>query len=164
MKFILKFLLWVIFLGLIVYVSFPSPNFPEPMADFFQSTEPADQETPLRRGYYTNASRQEVLAYYQKEFGGYLLNYPPEEAQTLIRDQTKSTFLQEIVHPLRESLYINGFEPTDPQYAIVIKGTPWRQKVIVRYVPSRRFVRLAVIVFAGIGICLLFRTWRIKKI
>ena len=36
--------------------------------------------------------REEVMAYYQNEFKGYQLNYPPEEAVVIIRDQTKSTF------------------------------------------------------------------------
>lgn len=159
----MKYILIAIFLGLIFYVSFPSPKFPEPMSDFFQSNEPADTETPLRRGYYTNATRQEVMKHYLSEFKGYRLNYPPEEAQTIIRDQTKSTFLEEIVHPLRESVYINGFEPTDPQYAIVIKGTPWRQKIIVKYVPSNLFVRLLVIALSGIAVALLLRPCLIKN-
>jgi len=133
------------------------------MGDFYQSTEPADTETPLRRGYYTNATRQEVIEHYQSEFKGYRLNYPPEEAQTIIRDQTKSTFLEEIVHPLRESIYINGFEPTDPQYAIVIKGTPWRQKVIVRYVRSNLLARLLVVALSGVAAVLLIKQWAKKS-
>lgn len=133
------------------------------MSDFFQSGEPADTETPLRRGYYTNATRQEVMDQYLGEFKGYRLNYPPEEAQTLIRDQTKSTFLEEIVHPLRESVYINGFEPTEPQYAIVIKGIPWRQKIIVRYVPSNFLIRLLVVALSGVATVLLLKQWMKKR-
>ena len=72
------------------------------------------------------------------------LNYPPEEARTIIRDQTRSTFLEEIVHPLRESVFINGFEPKDPKDAIEIAGRSWRQKIIVRYVPSRLWLRLVL--------------------
>ncbi|PIZ45920.1 hypothetical protein COY30_01055 [Candidatus Woesebacteria bacterium CG_4_10_14_0_2_um_filter_44_9] len=159
----MKYILIAVFLGLVIYISFPSPKFPEPMGDFYQSTEPADTETPLRRGYYTNATRQEVIEHYQSEFKGYRLNYPPEEAQTIIRDQTKSTFLEEIVHPLRESIYINGFEPTDPQYAIVIKGTPWRQKVIVRYVRSNLLARLLVVALSGVAAVLLIKQWTKKS-
>jgi len=149
----MKYILIAVFLGLVIYISFPSPKFPEP----------ADTETPLRRGYYTNATRQEVIEHYQSEFKGYRLNYPPEEAQTIIRDQTKSTFLEEIVHPLRESIYINGFEPTDPQYAIVIKGTPWRQKVIVRYVRSNLLARLLVVALSGVAAVLLIKQWAKKS-
>lgn len=159
----MKYILAAFLLVLVFYVSVPSPGFPEPMDGFSQSNEPADVETPLRRGYYTNATRQEVMTHYMNEFKGYRLNYPPEEAQTIIRDQTKSTFLEEIVHPLRESVYINGFEPTDAQYAIVIKGTPWRQKVIVRYVSSGLFIRLGVVILSGLATFFILKQWPKKN-
>jgi hypothetical protein len=135
----------LVFLGLFIFYLFlPTPDFPEPPSGFKQSFEPADVETPLRRGYYTDITREEVMDYYQSQFWGYRLNYPPEEAQTIIRDQTKSTFLEEIVHPFRESLFINGFEPSEPQYKAVIEGREWRQKIIIRYVPSSLWARLVV--------------------
>lgn len=129
---------------LLFYLFLPTPGFPEPPSGFKQSFEPADVETPLRRGYYTDMTRAEVMDYYQSQFWGYRLNYPPEEAQTIIRDQTKATFLQEIVHPFRESVFINGFEPSEPQYQLLIDGKVWRQKIIVRYVPSSLWARLTV--------------------
>jgi len=75
----------------------------------------------------------------------YRLNYPPEEAQVIIRDQTKSTFLEEIVHPFRESFYINGYEPKEPQNIIEVDGKIWRQKIIVKFVPSNTLARLSII-------------------
>ncbi len=147
----LNILVIVLFIPLFYYVSLPNPDFPKPPSEFVQSFEPADVETSLRRGYYTNLGRAEVIAHYEKEFNnGFTiytprLNYPPEEAQVLIRDQTKSTFLEEIVHPLRESLYINGFEPKTEEYVPVIDGVRWKQKVIVRYVPSVISIRLLVL-------------------
>jgi hypothetical protein len=137
------FILFGIFL--LIYLSFPNLSFPPPLPGAYQSGEPADVETPLRRGYYTDLTRQEVMDWYNKQFKwGIVLNYPPEDAQTVIRDQTKSTFLQEIVHPFRESIYINGFEPLTPEYRITINGKHYRQKVIVRFVESSAWVRLAV--------------------
>lgn len=136
------------------YVSLPNFNFPTPPPDSVQSSEPADMESPLRRAYFTNYTREEVLAWYKSQFNysslfnvkipTYLLNYPPEESQTIIRDQTRSTFLQEIVHPFRESMYINGYEPAsnDDQNRIVINGVHWRQKLIVKYIPSNLVLRL----------------------
>lgn len=146
----LKFFFVIFFVILSVYVYPASPDFPKPPEGSVQSDEPADVESPLRRGYYTNLSRAEVLAHYKKEFnqGFYYtprLNYPPEEAPALIRDQTKSTFLEEITHPLRESIYINGFEPKEEQYAQFFEGIRYKQKIIVRYVPSNNRVRLAVV-------------------
>ncbi len=150
MNMFLKLFFVVFFITLSIYVYPVSPEFPQPPSGSVQSNEPADVESPLRRGYYTNLSRQEVIAHYEKEFnqGFYYaprLNYPPEEAPALIRDQTKSTFLEEINHPLRESIYINGFEPKEEQYAQFFEGVRYKQKVIVRYVPSNNWVRLAVV-------------------
>ncbi|EKD94474.1 MAG: hypothetical protein ACD_26C00034G0009 [uncultured bacterium] len=148
---IFKVFLVILILPLLIYVFPQSPSFPQPPSDFVQSFEPADVETPLRRGYYTNLSRAEVISHYEKEFNwGFnvytpRLNYPPEEAQAIIRDQTKSTFLEEIVHPLRESLFINGFEPLTEEYAIVKNGIRWRQRVVVRYVPSSVLIRMGVL-------------------
>lgn len=149
------------FLGLLVYVIPASPEFPSPPADALQSKEPADSETPLRRAYFTNFTREDVMAHYKKEFKwGIRLNYPPEESRTLIRDQTRSTFLEEIVHPLRESVYINGFEPKDAKDAINIEGLPWRQKIIIRYVPSNVLVRVLVITLSFSSAVLLIKEWQ----
>ncbi len=154
MKFLLKILSIFLSIILLAYLSLPNPEFPTPPPDALQSDEPADTETPLRRAYFTNLTREEVMSHYKNQltkssFLGiplptYRLNYPPEEARTIIRDQTRSTFLEEIVHPLRESVFINGFEPKDPKDAIEIAGKDWRQKMIVRYVPSRLWLRLVL--------------------
>lgn len=144
------------FLGLsfVFYLITPLNSFPQPPEAVLTSNEPADQETPLRRGYYTDLSRAEILTHYQNQFGGFRLNYPPEEAQTLVRDQTQSTFLEELNHPLRESLYINGFEPeisgkTDWQ-PLVVSEKVWRQKITIRHITSALWLRL----FVGFGIWL----------
>ncbi|MFC1625529.1 hypothetical protein ACFL1Q_00605 [Patescibacteria group bacterium] len=148
MKRLCYILLFAIYFLLVVYITLPSPAFPDPPDDSIQSHEPADSEDPLRRAYFTNFNRDEVISHYKSEFSlkfklpSLVLNYPPEEAQTIIRVQTRSTFLQEIVHPFRESIYINGFEPSSPKDAINIEGRAWRQKIIIRYIPSSLIVRL----------------------
>lgn len=82
------------------------------------------------------------MSHYTKEFGwGEVLNYPPEDAQTLIRDQTKATFLEEVVHPMRESIFIAGNELSPTGGAFTINGQTFKQKVIVKYVGSNIFVR-----------------------
>lgn len=136
----------------IFYLALPNPDFPAPPPDSIQSDEPADTETPLRRAYFTNFSREDVMVHYQKQFERsallgiplptYRLNYPPEEARNIIRGQTRATFLEEIVHPFRESVYVNGFEPKDPKDAIFIQGQDWRQKIIIRFIPSAIYIRL----------------------
>jgi len=130
------------------YVSLPLGGFPKPLPEAVRSTEPADVETPLRRGYFTDATREQVIAHYKSQFGSlptFRLNYPPEEAQALIRDQTRSTYLEELVQPGRESVFINGFEPHRDNEAIVVDGKRYEQKIIVRYAPSGLHIRLMVV-------------------
>ncbi|KKQ91784.1 MAG: hypothetical protein UT58_C0010G0005 [Microgenomates group bacterium GW2011_GWC1_39_7b] len=140
------------------YLLLPNPDFPIPPSDSIQSDEPADLETPQRRGYFTNFTREQVMVWYKNQFDRsvvyniqlptYRLNYPPENAQTIIRDQTRSTFLEQITHPFRESIYVNGYEPASEENYSVINGRKFRQKIIIKYVPSVVPVRVAV--FAGI--------------
>jgi hypothetical protein len=142
----------------VYYLALPAPQFPDPPSDVIRSGEPADIEDDLRRAYFTNLDRQEVMTWYQYRFDksdykiarffSYRLNYPPENAQIIIRDQTRSTFLEEIVHPFRESIYINGFEPNLPNEVIFVEGKDWRQKIIVKYIPGSLIGRL----FVGVSI------------
>jgi hypothetical protein len=154
MKLLLKILYVFFSVIFLSYLALPNPEFPSPPPDALQSDEPADTETPLRRAYFTNLTREEVMNHYKNQlikssFVGiplptYRLNYPPEEAQTIIRDQTRSTFLEEIVHPFRESVFVNGFEPKTAKDAIFIGGRDWRQKIIIRFVPSVTYIRLII--------------------
>jgi len=158
-------LLSILFL---VYLSIPTLPFPNQIPDSLQSNEPADMETPLRRGYYTDSDRKEILDFYQKQFEigifkniplTYRLNYPPEDAQTLIRDQTKSSYLEEVVHPLRESVFVNGFVPKQDKDKIIVNGKKWYQKIILRQVPSNTVLRLLVGVLAIILLPVLANSW-----
>ncbi len=169
MKKTVKYVYIFISILFLIYLSIPNQKFPDPLEDSVQSFEPADVETPLRRGYYTDLSREEVMLHYKKQtnnsviFGikmpNYTLNYPPEEAQTLIRDQARSTFLEEIVHPFRESFFINGFEPKKDKDLILIDGKYWRQKVIVRHIPSNRIARVAIGLIVVMFVPLLYKGW-----
>jgi hypothetical protein len=155
----------------IVYLLIPNQDFPKPLPDSIRSFEPADAESTLRRAYYTNLTREEVMSYYVNQINKspvfsiylptYRLNYPPEEAQSLIRDQTRSTFLEEIVHPFRDSLYVNGFEPKLQKDRINVAGKSWRQKVIVRYVPSNILTRLLVGFLTISIIPILYHQWNL---
>jgi len=156
----LRIIIVLIFSLLFIYALLPNPKFPDPPPGALQSKERGDSEDlSVRRAYFTNMTREEVMKYYQNEFKGYRLNYPPEEAATIIRDQTRSTFLEEIVHPFRESFYVNGFEPKSAKDAIEIEGLPWRQKITVKYVSSRIYVRSFVIILAGAVSLLLLEVW-----
>lgn len=172
MKKIPKIIFVIFSLVFLSYLILPNPSFPTPPPDALQSNEPADTETPLRRAYFTNYSREEIMEHYKNQFiksgllaipvPTYRLNYPPEESKTIIRDQTRSTFLEEIVHPFRESIFVNGFEPKEAKDAIFIGGRPWRQKIIIRHVPSKAYYRVGVAVLALAGIWILATQWRIS--
>lgn len=159
----LRIIIVLIFFVIFVYSILPTPKFPNPPPGALQSKERGDSEDlSVRRAYFTNLNREEVMKYYQSEFKGYRLNYPPEEAYTIIRDQTRSTFLEEIVHPFRESFYINGFEPKNAKDAIEIERLSWRQKITVKYVPSNIFLRSFVVILTGMATLLLFNIWMKK--
>lgn len=146
------------------YLLIPNPPFPSPPPDALQSREPADTETPLRRAYFTDYTRDQVIKHYEAQWQ-YLptlnLNYPPEEAQVIIRDQTRSTYLEELVHPMRESLFINGFEPQKQKDDIWINKRHFAQKITVRFVPSPLLARLIVFVLASAAVAILVWQWRI---
>ncbi len=128
----------------LVYLGLPSSGFPMPADNSQQSFEEADIETPFRRAYFTDLTRDEVVSYYQKQYGGpsLRLNYPPEDSQTLVRDQTRSTFLEELTMPFRDSYFINGFEPNLAKDEIWYKGVHYRQKIILKYVPTSAYSRV----------------------
>lgn len=151
-------------LGFLAYLFLPAPfkDFPNPPPDSVQSTEFADTETPLRRAYFTNYTREQIIAHYKNQFRYKTvtleLNYPPEEAQTLIRDQTRSYYLEELVHPFRESVYINGFIPTKAQDDIWYQGVHYQEKITIKYVPSSLALRLFM---AALTLGLMF--WMVKE-
>lgn len=145
------------------YFIIPSYPFPVPPPDALQSHEPADIETPFRRAYFTQYTRDQVIAHYEAQLK-YLptlrLNYPPEEATTIIRDQTRSWYLEELTHPMRDSLYINGFVPQKAQDVIVIEGKQYAQKITIKYVPSNLLVRLAIGSSILVFIYALYLEWK----
>lgn len=131
----------------LTYIFPPCPPFPVPPPDAVRSTEDADTETPLRRAYFTNYTREQIIAHYKAHFSRLVtleLNYPPEDAQTLIRDQTRSYYLEELVHPFRESLFINGFIPQQAKDEIWYRGVHYQEKITIRYVPTTIIARATI--------------------
>lgn len=153
----------MLLLATAAYLIIPAPAFPQPPPGSIRSDEPGDMESIYRRAYFTNLSRSEILLHYKNEFSAnipsILLNYPPEEAFSLIRDQTKSSWLQEYVHIGRESIYINGFYPTKPTEQININGVHYINKVTVRYLPSHAVGRLTALGLVSICIYLLAKEY-----
>lgn len=140
-------------LAFMYYLFLPLSSFPEIQAPSIQSFEPADVETSLRRAYYTDINREEAVLYTKSHlnlnlFGldipGVRLNYPPEEAGRIIRDQTKSSYLEELAMPMRESFFVNGFIAKEEKDAMIVDDKRWYQKVTIRHVTSPLFARLAI--------------------
>lgn len=152
----------IYFLGL-VYLTLPSPVYPE-LTQAERSDEPGDTwQHPDQKGYYTNLTRAEVIGQIQSKFTikilgfslpSYRLNYRPEEAFGLVRDQLKSYYLEEIVYPFRESLFVNGWEPTrSPLYKnrlpdevpdLSFRGITYMSKVTLKPTYSNLYARIAI--------------------
>ena len=124
-------------------------------------------QVPNLKAYFSNSYRDFVIPYYLGEYMRFSrfpfkplkLNHPPEYAFQAIKDQTQSTYLEELTYPLRSSLFINGLEPFDqntkkPRYPAAgyfeEEGVNYETKVTIRYYPSGVGVRF--IVWLGINI------------
>jgi len=147
-----------------IYLTLPSPIYPD-VAGGARSDEPGDTwQNPHQKGFYTNEDRATVLADIQGQYvikflgltlPTYRLNYRPEEAQTLVRDQLQSYYLEEIVYPFRESIFVNGWEPKkSPIYAkvllakdipeISLHGIAYNAKITLTQTHSPVWARLLV--------------------
>lgn len=159
----MKFFLVSIYLLGVFYLTPAIPTLPVIDNATLSNEEGDTWQNPDQRGYYTNLKRSEVLGEVQQEsqiniFGitipNYRLNYRPEEAHELVRDQLKSNYLEEIVYPLRSSIYVNGWEPKNaPAYAnkpakeipdISIYGIPYDAKITLKPNNSSLLSRLLV--------------------
>ncbi len=156
----IKKLILLVFIS--IYLALPPSKFPDVPPGSIQSNEPADTETIYRRAYYTNLTRQEIMEYYDRNFKNliqYRLNLPPEDGASVIRDQTRSSFLEQIVHPWKSSLYINTFVPTKPTEQININKIHYLNKVTLRLVPSHPVSGLTVLLLTAIGFYWLMREY-----
>lgn len=155
---------FVYVLGL-VYLSLPAPKVPQ-LPDAALSDEPGDTwQNPGQTAYFTNWERKQVLPYLQEDFSlefvgftipSYRLNYRPEEADKYIRKHIDSYYLEEIVHPLRESLFVHGWNPhKSPRFdhlsdddirerLIIFKDEVYRSKIILNPYYSNLLVRALI--------------------
>ena len=170
---ILKIFCIVLFIAGLIYVAIPVPSSvtvfpPLPTStksnldgDTWQNPNLVAYLSDFRRGYITNFYKD----YFTKiHIFGFIippvsLNHPPEYAYKYIRDQQESTFLEEYVYPLRESLFVNGYDPLVE--GIMIKGQLsfmsvhvmykeqfFDTKTTIRYYPSNPIFR--VLIYLGI--------------
>lgn len=161
-----RILLVAVFLAGLWYLIYPGPssisNFTL-LPDSLKSDEPGDTiQNPNIAAYFSDSRRKFVTNYYKDSFS-YLkifgltippirLNHPPERAFDYIRDQQRSTYLEEYVYPLRDSLFVNGYEPFNEDgkpfdkvsLAIFIGDRYYQTKTTIRFYPSSPYVRVVV--------------------
>jgi len=150
-------ILSLIFLLGLTYLLWPGPthtsDFP-PLPNSLKSDEPGDTyQNPNVVAYFSQFRRKEINDFYKNEFSylnifGFKIpplrsNHPPEEAFTHIRDQQPSTYLEQYSYPLRDSLFVNGFEPFDE------KGKPYGNGATDIYVNEQFFVSKTTLRYYG---------------
>jgi len=181
MKWLPKILLISFSVILLVYMLWPwgsrvisdFPNLPNSA----KSTLDGDTvQVPNVAGYFSRNYRDIVIPFYHNEyqlqtklpFAPLKLIHPPEFAFVAIKEQTQSTYLEELVYPLRDSLYINGMEPIGKDGEQLFAGAAefgfegilYPVKTTIRFYPSSYAVR--ILVWAGIvtSVILLWKVGR----
>lgn len=168
-----KVILGIIFLLGLIYLILPGParieDFPAP-SNSLKSLEPGDTiQNPNIAAYYSFLKREQITQFYinfydQLNLLGITipsvhLNHPPEAAYQYVRDQQVSTFLQEYTYPLRDSIFVNGYEPKIENeirkkphnfFADTIhkNGIFYNSKTTLRFYPSQILSR--VLIYIGI--------------
>lgn len=149
----------------------------KPLPNSAKSTLSGDTvEIPNVSGYFSNNFRDFVIPFYIKNyqqnshfpFPPLRLNHPPEYSWVAIKKQTETTYLEELVYPLKDSLYVNGYETFRPDGTQVFYSVPkleeggrvWFTKTTLRFYSSGLLVRLIVWFGIIISIYLLFKLCR----
>lgn len=136
-----------------------------PLPNSAKSTLEGDTiQIPNVSAYFSNLFRNFVVPFYSKNyqqnshfpFPPLRLNHPPEYSWTVIKKHTETTYLEELVYPLRDSLYVNGYEIFRPDGSAIFWSVPkleeagreWPTKHTLKFYTSSILVR--IIVWAGI--------------
>lgn len=158
MKSVLKISLGLVYLLGFLYLALPNPIYPD-LSSSARSDEPGDTwQHPDQKAFFTQKNRQQVLKELQDSFSlrlpSFRLNYRPEETGEFVREQIDSYYLEEIIHPLRESLFVNGWEPQNSPYwrsvpsdkrpRIQINNVYYNAKITLKPVYSSLWGRLLV--------------------
>lgn len=149
---------------LLIYMLWPGPskisNF-KPLPSSDKSTLEGDTiQIPNVAAYFSDNYRKYVVDYYKNNyqqnshflFPPLRLNHPPEYSWNVIKKHTDSTYLEELVYPLRDSLYVNGlesfYEDGTPKFwgstKFEIGKSNWYTKTTLRFYPSRTAIRILV--------------------
>lgn len=132
----------------ILYLISPTPKLSD-LPNSVKSDEPGDTvQISNVSAYYTNLTRTEVMNFYKANYNGLFrinLNHPPEKAKEIIKDTIQSYYLEELILPYKESLYINGFEWENDVFTkpaqriknkLIFNKKEYKAKITIRIFPS----------------------------
>lgn len=176
----MKYLYIIFSVLLAIYMLWPGPakisDF-KALPDSYKSQLEGDTiQIPNVAGYFSNNYRDFVVPFYSENYQANMhlflpplrLNHPPEYSWIAIKRHTDSTYLEELVYPLRDSLFINGLEPFNPDRTPKFWGaTPFEDggrlsdtKTTLRFYPSPLWARLLVWALISSSIVLLYKLGR----
>lgn len=176
----MKYLYIIFSVLLAIYMFWPGPaNISDfsALPDSYKSQLEGDTiQIPNVAGYFSNNYRDFVVPFYSENYQANMhfflpplrLNHPPEYSWIAIKRHTDSTYLEELVYPLRDSLFINGLEPFNPDRTPKFWGAiPFENggrlsdtKTTLRFYPSPLWVRLLVWALISSSVVLLYRLGR----
>ncbi len=182
---ILKKIIYLVFFAGLIYILLPGAysidNFPSLPGSVKSQLEGDTIQNPNIAAYFSDFRRDFITKYYKEHFSKTLLpfislpvitlNHPPEAAYRYVRDQQESTFLEEYIFPLREQIYVNGYEPKvendmyNKQYRSLIgdkigyEDKYFNSKTTLRFYPSNIFVRTFVYITIWVLSIFLFRLY-----
>ena len=162
-----------------LYLIVPAPKLPpSDLSEAFKSDEPGDTwQIKDVSAYYTNKERKEVISYYQNYFSkssflpSIRLNHPPEFGKEVFIDTKQTYYLEELIYPMKQSLFINGYEwendvftaeASRKQFILEADGKVWKSKVSLKWFSSSVIVRLAVFWSAWIILLTIANYWIVE--
>lgn len=163
-----------------IYMAWPGPSRIDqfaPLPNSSKSTLEGDTiQIPNVSAYFSDNFREFVMPFYLKNYWSLTrfpfpplrLNHPPEYSWIAIKKHTDSTYLEELIYPLRSSLYVNGIEPFysngQPKYwgatKFEVEGKSLFTKTTLRFYPSTFWARF--LVWAGIVLSV-FMLYRMSR-
>lgn len=141
-----KIILIFVNLLIVVYLAWPLPTLSD-LPQSVKSTEPGDTvQMENVSAYFTDLERQDVISFYVNNYQtkhplSFKINHPPETAKQIFVGTIQSYYLEEIVIPFKQSLFINGFDwqkdvftKEDKKEAnkMLVNGQEYRVKVTLR--------------------------------
>ncbi|MBU4209985.1 hypothetical protein KKC08_02635 [Patescibacteria group bacterium] len=171
----LKILLFIIFNSLALYYLFiPTPEILD-LPNSLKSVEPGDTvQIPNVKAFYNDQERQQIIDFYVNTYQkkhplSIKINHRPEKAKEIIKDTIQTYYLEEIIIPFKESLYINGFEWEKDVFTIpekraknrlMVGKQEFKTKITLRHFPTNPINRLIVFLSLETFLFFAFHTYK----